>query len=118
MKPGPRGDVLRLKDMLWAIAALDRHRVADRHAFDADEVLKTFVWKEIEIVGEGASKLSAELRTAHPEVPWGQIVGMRNRLVHDYTDVSWETVWRVFSVESVTLRPQIEAILKEREAHG
>ena len=118
MKPGPRSDVLRLKDILWAIAALDRHRVADRTSFDTDEVLKTFVWKQIEIVGEAASKLTAELRAAEPEVSWSKIVGMRNRLVHDYAKVDWETVWAVYHDEIEPLRAQVEAILKERETHG
>ena len=118
MKPGARGDVLRLKDILGAIAALDRHRVADRAAFDADEVFKHFAWKQIEIVGEAASKFSTELRAAHSEVPWAQIISMRNRLVHDYANVDWNIVWTVVHEEVDPLRIQIEAILKERETHG
>lgn len=117
MKPGPRSDVLRLKDILWAIAALDRHRVTDRASFDADEVLKTFVWKQIEIVGEAASKLTVEVRAAHPEVPWPKMVGMRNRLVHDYATVDWETVWAVYHSEIEPLRKQVKAILEARQAH-
>jgi len=118
MKPGQRGDLLRLKDILWAIAALDRHRTADRTVFDADELLRHFAWKQIEIIGEAASKLSAELRAANPEVPWAQIVGMRNRLVHDYAAVDWNTVWTVFHEEVEPLRAQVEVILLERETHG
>jgi uncharacterized protein with HEPN domain len=118
MKAARRGDLLRLKDILCAIAALERHRVEDRAVFDADELLRHFAWKQIEIIGEAASKLSAELRDAHPEVPWVQIVGMRNRLVHDYAEVDWGIIWLVYAAETVQLRPQIEAILKERETHG
>ena len=118
MKPGRRGDMLRLKDIPWAIAALDRHRVTDRAAFDAGEVPRHFAWKQIEIIGEAASKLSADLRAAHPEVPWAQNVGMLNRLVHDYAAVDWNTVWAVFHSEVESLRNQIGVILKERETHG
>jgi uncharacterized protein with HEPN domain len=117
MKVGPHGDLLRLKDILWAISALDRHRTADRGVFDADELLKHFVWKQIEIIGEAASKIRLELRDKHPEIAWRQIIGMRNRLVHEYAALDWGMVWLVFSVESVRLRPQIEALLLELELH-
>jgi uncharacterized protein with HEPN domain len=82
MNDGNHGDALRLKDILWAISALDRHRSGGRESFDADELLRHFVWKQIEIIGEAASKIGTELRTTHPEVAWMQIIGMRNRLVH------------------------------------
>ena len=118
MKVGPPGDLLRLKDILWAIAALDRHPVADRATLDADELLQVFAWKQIEIIGEAVSKLSADLRAAHPEVPWAKIIGMRNRLVHDYLKVDSEIVWTVLSEEIEPLRAHTEAILKTREPHG
>lgn len=118
MKIGPHGDTLRLKDILWAIAALDRHPVADRAVLDADELLQVFALKQIEVIGEAASKLSAALCDAHPEIPWAKMIGMRNRLVHDYGRVDWETVWAVLSQEIEPLRARVEAILKERDAHG
>ncbi len=118
MNDGGHGDALRLKDILWAISALDRHRSGGRESFDADELLRHFVWKQIEIIGEAASKIGPEVRKAHPEVAWRQIIGMRNRLVHGYSSVDWETLWLVFSEETIRLRPQIEAILSRLDAHG
>lgn len=51
------------------------------------------VMKDIEIIGEAASRVSAELRLDAPTVPWGDIVGMRNRLIHAYFDVKPKIVW-------------------------
>lgn len=117
MKDGRHSDILRLKDILWAISALDRHRSGSRETFDADELLRHFVWKHIEIIGEAASKIRSEIRSAHPEIAWGKMIGMRNRLVHEYVSVDWDTVWLVFSEETVRLQPQIEALLREMDAH-
>jgi uncharacterized protein with HEPN domain len=49
--------------------------------------------KEIEIIGEAASQVSAESRDSSPEIPWARIKGMRNRLIHAYSDVNTELVW-------------------------
>ena len=47
----------------------------------------------MEIIGEAASRLSAETRAAHPPIPWREIVGMRNRLVHAYFEIDLRLVW-------------------------
>ena len=49
--------------------------------------------RAIEIIGEAASKVSEEYKDKHPEIPWGQIVGMRNHLIHVYFDIDYDTVW-------------------------
>jgi uncharacterized protein with HEPN domain len=48
--------------------------------------------KALEIIGEAAARISAEMRTAHPEIPWSDIIGMRNRLVHEYLRVDLRKV--------------------------
>ena len=55
------------------------------------------VMKDIEIIGEAANKVSASLRDAEPEIPWRDIVGMRNRLIHAYFDIEPEFVWETVS---------------------
>ncbi|RPI66604.1 MAG: DUF86 domain-containing protein [Ignavibacteriales bacterium] len=51
------------------------------------------VIKEIEIIGEAASKISEEIKIKYPEIPWKDIIGMRNRLIHGYFEVNIELVW-------------------------
>ncbi len=58
-----------------------------------DRVLLLALVKEIEIVGEAATQISEELRDRSPEIPWAKIKGMRNRLIHAYSDVNIELVW-------------------------
>ena len=100
--------------MLEAIASLQSHPTTDRAAFDADELLRHFAWKKVEIIGEAASKLTPELRAASTEVPWSQIIGMRHRLVHDYADVDWDVLWDVLQNHIEPLRVQIARIVEQR----
>jgi uncharacterized protein with HEPN domain len=51
--------------------------------------------RNLQVMGEAAKKVSAETRTAHPDVPWRDIAGMRDRVVHDYFGVSLDIVWDV-----------------------
>ena len=114
----PRTDDQRLQDILDAIAAIVRHATDDHERFQRDETLRWFFRAQVQIVGEASFKLSDTVRDAHPEVPWKSIIGMRHILVHDYFDVEWEVLWEVLQSRIAPLRLQIEAILKDREAHG
>ncbi len=67
--------------------------------------------KLIEVIGEAANMLTRELRQAHPEVPWPLVIGMRNRLVHDYFRIDTSIVAVVVRVRIRALKPQIEALL-------
>lgn len=61
--------------------------------FEHDEVLRLALRHLLQIIGEAASQVSREFRAGNPEVPWGEIVGMRHRVVHDYLGVDDEIVW-------------------------
>ncbi len=61
--------------------------------FSQNRMLILSVIKEIEIIGEAASKISEEIKLKYPEVPWKDIIGMRNRLIHGYFEVNIELVW-------------------------
>jgi len=67
--------------------------------------------KSLEMIGEAASKISSETREAHPEVPWSDIVGMRNRLVHDYLRVDLRKVWDTLQVDIAPLIESIEPLI-------
>lgn len=62
------------------------------------------VLKAVELIGEAAARVSDETRASHPDVPWKEIIGMRNRIVHGYVDVRLDVVWR-------TVREDVPALL-------
>lgn len=69
------------------------------------------ILRNIELIGEAASRLGPEDRALAPDVPWREIVGTRNRVAHGYLGISPTTVWDILTVELPALRPRQEALL-------
>jgi len=67
--------------------------------------------KCLEIIGEAAGRLSADFRARHAGIPWGEIVGMRNRLIHAYFEIDYEQVWKTLTEDLPPLIEQLHAIL-------
>ena len=98
-----------LLDML-TYARLARERIADvtREEFLADVDKHLAVTHLVMIIGEAAAQVSNERRAALPAVPWGQIVGTRNRIVHHYFKVDFEILWNIVENDLPTLIAQLE----------
>ncbi|HEV2202363.1 MAG TPA: HepT-like ribonuclease domain-containing protein [Bryobacteraceae bacterium] len=84
------------------------------HDLALDRMRSLAIVRCIEIIGEAASKIGPETRTAHPEIPWIDIVGMRNRLVHAYFDIDLERVRDTIAIDLPPLVQALEQILAER----
>ena len=84
-----------------------------RGDLNADRMLVLALLKCIEIVGEAAARISVESKATHPAVPWQNIIGMRNRLVHGYYDVNLDIVWRTVDEELPSLIPSLRQALAE-----
>lgn len=76
-----------------------------------DRMLLLAVVKEIEIVGEAANLISEELRIKSPEIPWAKIRGMRNRLIHAYSDVNVALIWSTIASDLPELARGLERLL-------
>ena len=109
--PDPR-DPAYLQHMLEAIVRIQRYVGRKRRAgFLNDTLLQDAVIRNIEIVGEAASRLSPELAAQHAQIPWRDIVGMRHRLIHGYLKVNLDTVWEVVERDLPALVPRLRALL-------
>ena len=86
--------------------------------FYADELRQQAVMRLIQIIGEAARKVSPEYEQAHPEIPWRLIIGMRNRLVHEYFRIDPRKVWEVVEKDLPTLIPLLETLLPSEEDIG
>lgn len=90
----PRSDAAYLLDML--LAARDALSFTTGMSFDdfvRDRRTQLSVLKSVEIVGEAAAQVGEDTKRAHPDIPWREIVGMRNRLVHAYFAIDLRLVW-------------------------
>jgi uncharacterized protein with HEPN domain len=108
-----RSDRERLFDILDAIDRIEAQAARGRTAFAGDELAQTAVIRWIEIIGEATRGLTEELRRAHPEIPWRQMIAMRNVLIHGYFDVDLELVWSVAENDLPKLHAQIRAIVDQ-----
>jgi uncharacterized protein with HEPN domain len=111
----PESDVIRVRHMLNAsrdaLSYVDGRTRAD---LVTDTMLVRALVKCIEIVGEAASKVTAETRNELSAVPWTDIVGMRNRLIHTYYDVDLELVWATVEVDLPPLVAALDGWLSSR----
>jgi len=91
--------------------------IKDRKRSDlaVDRMLVLSLVKSIEIMGEAASKVTKESRDSHPEVPWLNIVGMRNRLIHVYFDIDLDRVWDTITDDLPPVIAVLEKIVKKEE---
>ena len=103
----------RLRDMADHLAKIAEHRPASVAELAGDELRSAAIVRWIEIVGEAAANVSESTRDAHPELPWREIIAMRNRLIHAYPDVNLDLVWGVVERDGPSLRSAIDAILEE-----
>jgi uncharacterized protein with HEPN domain len=83
----------------------------NRDYFDESELHTNATVHLVQIVGEAATRLTQEFKDEHPEIPWDEIGGMRNRLVHDYYDINLDTVWNVVVEDIPPLIEWLENVL-------
>ncbi len=107
-----RHEGLYLTDILQATDYIAEFIVeADFEAFQKSEMLRSAVVQKLAIIGEAPARVSEDLKSRHPQVPWPQIVAFRNILIHGYFGIDWEVVWRAAKNRCPVLREQIARIL-------
>ena len=89
--------------------ALSFSRGRTRTDLDSDTMLVMALTRAVEIVGEAAAQVIPAGRQELPEVPWAQIVGMRNRLVHAYFDINRTILWNTVQIALPPLLRQLKA---------
>lgn len=112
-----KADPVRLRHMLDAARdALSFVSGKSRVDLDASRMLALSLVKSIEIIGEAASRVSPACQSAYPGIPWPEIIGMRNRLIHAYFDINLDIVWRTITGELPPLVVELERALSSTEA--
>ncbi len=103
---------LLIADMLESISRIRRYVAGmDYDAFLEDERTCDAVVRNVEIIGEASKQVPEDFKSAHPTLPWQQMAGMRNRIVHDYAGVDLAIVWDVVQHGLPKLEAQLQALL-------
>ncbi|MBN2272058.1 MAG: DUF86 domain-containing protein [Sedimentisphaerales bacterium] len=109
MQPDQR-DAAHLWDMLDAARTVEELISGQDFAqYSNDRRTQLAVERSLEIIGEAAGRVSTSFRNAHPEIPWRQIIGQRNVLIHEYGEIKQERIWKVVR-ENV---PQLIELLRQ-----
>ena len=82
-----------------------------RSDLDSDRVLNLALTRLIEIIGEAANRIPVEIQTRYSEIPWFQMVGARNRLIHGYDNVDFDILWIIVSKDLPRIIPFLEKII-------
>ena len=107
-------DNASLLDILDQIRVIGEHlHDVTREAFLSDLLRRDAVMLRVAIIGEAATRLSDEFRSAHPEVDWRAIRRMRNFLIHVYDQVDYSKVWDTVENDLEPLKQAVEQILSE-----
>jgi len=110
-----RSDRAFLEDIFEAIQRIEKYASSGRESYDNDELIQNWMVYHIQIIGEATGKISDQLKTKHPEVPWAVIKAMRNVLVHFYFGINLDKVWRTVIDDPPILKRKIELILSTHE---
>lgn len=106
-----------LRQMLdHAREALAMSHGKTRQDLDANRMLNLALVRLLEIVGEAANRAPAEVQTKYPHIPWHQVIGLRNRLIHGYDQVDFDILWQILTYDLPSLVAELERIVSAEEA--
>lgn len=110
-----RDQVIYLSDILERIRRIEMFTEDGRDAFDESLVIQDAVIRGFEVIGEAVKRLSPSLTQKYPDIPWKQIAGFRDVLIHDYDEVDLDEVWDVIENHLPALKQAAEALLTDQQ---
>lgn len=108
-----RDDRARLTDIREALDRIEKYTRRGKDDFMSDELVQVWVIHHLQMIGEAANGISPKIQKQYPDVPWGEIIGLRNILVHHYFAIDAKEIWAVVERDIPPLRGAVDRILDE-----
>jgi uncharacterized protein with HEPN domain len=103
---------LYLSNIQECIERIEEYTKGGKEEFMQTKMIQDAVIRNFEIIGEATKRLSPELRSKYSDVPWQQMAGLRDVLIHDYLKVNLNLVWQIIEQNLSDLKTQVTAILQ------
>ena len=108
-----RDDSVYLRHILDAISRIEEYsQEVDYQSFTRNTLIQDGVIRQLEIIGEATKRLSPALRSKYASIPWKQIAGIRDKLIHDYFGVDIDAVWETLKQDLPALKKEVEEIIR------
>ncbi len=108
-----KSDRIYLDHILECIGWIDRFIEEGREAFLKDRKTQSAVLRELQTLAESTERLSEELKSRHPQIPWRNIAGFRNILVHGYLGIKLDRVWEIIKGDLTLLKTELLAAIED-----
>lgn len=106
-----KDDKVFLQTILECIVKIERYTNSGKQKFMSSDLIQDAVIRNLEIVGEATKRVSQGTKERHQEIPWRQMAGLRDVLIHDYMGISLKIVWNVVQNELPQLKTKIIELL-------
>ena len=107
-----KSDAVFLNHILDAIRQIEVYTTGlSYRQFSETRLIQDGVIRQLEIIGEASRSLSDGLRSQYPDLPWQEIIGLRNRLIHAYFDINLGIIWDIVQTDIPPLRGRISSLL-------
>jgi uncharacterized protein with HEPN domain len=108
-----KDDRVYLRHILECLGAIQSYTVGGRETFFTERKTQKATLRELQELAESTQNLSPALKDRHPEIPWRDIAGFRNVLVHDYLGLNLSRIWQIIERDLPGLKKEIEAIVRK-----
>lgn len=118
MKSGPASDRVLLAHMRDCLDRIAEYTHAERSRFDASRLVQDAVIRNLQTLAESSQRLSNEIKGTEPQVPWRELAGFRNVIVHGYLGVDLGAIWLVVEQDVPPLSEAVNRMTTRLGSHG
>lgn len=111
-----KDDIIYVDHILECIRRIEKYTQSGKEAFLADSMIADAVIRNLQVLAESSKRVTASVKSRWPAVPWQEMTGFRNVLVHDYLGVDLEQVWEIVTLDLPSLKFQMEQITRALSA--
>lgn len=118
MKPGPEADRVLLAHMRDRLDRIVEYTGLERSRFDASRLVQDAVIRNLQTLAESSQRLSSEIKSTEPQIPWRELAGFRNVIVHGYLGVDLGAVWLVVEQDLPALTEAVDRMAMRLAPQG